>query len=141
MEKVNKLNESESKFIQIYINNEPYLRYAYKKGVYHSKILESTLIEFGIHLKTRPNENGREIPLEEDAGLNYNYKMVGAGEARYVSENTVEFYHFSSDYSSNGFMNTSLDHLKDVFRDKKVKISKASGNIVTPSYFVEFYGD
>jgi hypothetical protein len=141
MEKVNKLNESESKFIQIYINNKPYLRYAHNKGIYHSKILESTLVEFGIPFKTRPNKNGREIPLEEDAGVNYNYKMVGAGEARYVSEKTIEFYHFSSDYSSNGFMNTSLNHLEDVFGDKKVKISKASKNIVTPSYFVEFHGD
>ena len=137
IQKFNKLNENGSKFIQVYINGKPYLRYAREKNCYHAGVLYAILKkEFGFECKIRKDRGGDEVPIEKDDNLNY--ELVGAGRARYISEETIEFYDSSSSY----LMGVNLKHLEDVFKDKKIKITEGKKDFFGQlSFLIEFKGD
>jgi len=128
--KANELKENESKFIQVYVHNEPYLVFASKKeGIYHGFMLEDFLKEFEINFKTFKDKSGLgEIPIKED--IEENYKLVGAGKVSRLFKGNFEFYGSSRSYH----VGTNLKHLEEVFEDKKPKIEKVNNF----NYFVRF---
>jgi hypothetical protein len=113
--RINELKEDNSKFIQVYINNEPYLRYAHKS--YHGWILIDLLSSKKVDFNTFLDKDLEEhIPL----GAGKNYEIVGAGKADYLSENVIKFYDHSGRYQ----MGPNLKHLEDIFKDKSASIKK-----------------
>lgn len=113
-----------TKFIQVYINNKPYLRLT---AVYHKSILEKTLNEFGIKFESGVLPTFSDLQRIDDSHkgplmVGENYKMVGAGKIR-LNGNLVEFYDASSHYSnSNRFLDTDPKHLEEIVKLSGFKI-------------------
>ena len=108
-ERINKLEGIEKKFVQIYINKEPYLRFA-KEEKFHYEILENILNEF-------------ELSYKEFEGViskkGSNYELVSAGKAK-LSEEEIILFGLSVDYE----MRPNKKHLKELLSqvDYKIKI-------------------
>jgi hypothetical protein len=112
----------ESKFIQIYFNQKPYLRIGNLENetIYHAGILHCTLTDFGIKYNDTMNEFGEIIPLEKD--LEKGYEMVGAGKVRSFENGTLQFWDLSGDYCKN-VNGANKKHLEEIFgKDKIVTI-------------------
>ncbi len=84
-------NPKSNKFIQLYVNNKPYLRFIRPSDVrYHFDILANTLMdEFGMGFKSE-----REIPKKKGE----RYEMVGAGIFEKIDDKKVRLYGASRDY-------------------------------------------
>ena len=78
------------RFIQISINNEPYIRVG---ELYHRKLLEKTLEEFSIEYDTIANNSKKIIPAPKGK----NYELVGAGRIK-AEGNSFNLYERSSEY-------------------------------------------
>ncbi|MDO8528906.1 MAG: hypothetical protein Q7S06_03380 [Nanoarchaeota archaeon] len=68
----------DSKFIQLYINGEPFFRAKsppLNRRVYHSDILVAMLIEAGIKFEEGPDFAGDISPIKKGE----NYELIGAG--------------------------------------------------------------
>ncbi len=98
------------KFIQVYINEQPYIRAG--KNLNHSLLLRLLLTEFNIKYLTKYVDK-YEIPLEK--GEEYN--LVGAGGIIRINEDII-LTDFSQDY---GF-GPNLEHLLKIKNSIKLNI-------------------
>lgn len=114
------LKENDSKFIQIYMCNEPYLIFAPKKsGFYHGFMLEEILTDEGIVFEKFEDKSlSSEIPLAKGK----DYEIVGAGKASRLPGERMKFYDSSGSYH----IGTNLKHLEEVFKDKESSVEKIS---------------
>jgi hypothetical protein len=97
------------KFIQIYVRNEPYLRYENKKHpnaehTLHTNILEEALKEFGITPVFRRGWSRKMV-----VGFGDEYKLVGAGKMHRKNEECI-LYDDSADYN----VGPNSQHLEDL---------------------------
>jgi hypothetical protein len=106
------------KFVQVNINNKPYLRVG---CAYHENILKSLLSEFNLKFNTITNRRHNLIPAIKDE----NYELVGAGRIKPENENFI-FYDFSSDYIDY-IKGADVNNLEAIFgKDKVMEIEEGS---------------
>lgn len=84
--------ESGNKFVQLYIEGEPYFRWSFMEG--HATILGNALEEFGLEFDLMRNRNRDLIPKHWKAG---EYTAVGMGYIKF-GERFYELYKKSIDY-------------------------------------------
>ena len=109
--RMNSLLEDEVKFIQVYFENEPYIRFAEDKLSYHCLILSSFVKEFDLKYQTRESEFGMGQIVSE---IGENYKLVGAGTAKMI-DNKIVLFGGSSDYC----LKASEEHLESFLKYTK----------------------
>lgn len=90
LDKLSENKSSPKRFIQISINNEPYIRVG---ELYHRKILEKTLEEFSLEYDTIVSNSKNKVPAPKGK----NYELVGAGRIK-VEGNSFNLYEKSSEY-------------------------------------------
>jgi hypothetical protein len=105
----NFLEKNNRKFVQLYVNTEPFL--VAGNDMYHRDILRLYLEKFNLEFKTRLNESGDEVPLEKGN----NYKLVGAGLIA-LEDNNLVFYNHSGDYNKG----SNRKHLEGMFGKENI---------------------
>jgi len=98
------------KFVQVYINNEPYLRLG---GEYDKILLEKVLSEFDIKFETEEIEDGIIIPVRKGE----KYELVGAGKSKPEGGNII-LYDCRGDYS----IFPDKNHLEEIQQYSPIKL-------------------
>ncbi len=125
----------ESKVIQVYFNGKAYLWHAQKSDeTFHKTIFSKLLLNLKIDYKTRLDHQKMEVPIEKDESKGY--ELVGAGEAKRISENIVRYFGYSASYINLNGIN--LKHLEDIFANRKVEITTEINKKFAPSYLIKF---
>jgi hypothetical protein len=113
------------KFVQVNINEKPYLR---MWVAYHSSILERLLSEFNMKFDKISNNSGLVPSVKGD-----NYELVGAGKIRLLGDK-LNFYDASTDYMVY-VRGTNRKNLEEIFG--KENLTESEGKIAS-SFFVDF---